>query len=194
MELSVREAAVLTGRSPRTLRAQLARGEVPGVKRGGRWVVDRRHLPLTDDQRTRLERRAQGVRRQVDAALPSRVATTRSAKERSLADLEAFRLTLELHQGLLEDEALPDRERLTAMTHDTLLALGEAFHEFDRETKQQAVRRARARLAQLVATLLIEHGVPPSAVAVGWLRRLEHEVLPVVAGFARFVDQLGRRK
>ncbi len=51
MDLSVREAALLTGRSPRTLRAQLARGEMPGVKRNGRWVLDRRNLPLTDDQR-----------------------------------------------------------------------------------------------------------------------------------------------
>lgn len=58
MELSVREAAVLTGRPPRTLRAQLARGEMPGVKRNGRWVVDRRHLPLTEDQRRRLEHKS----------------------------------------------------------------------------------------------------------------------------------------
>ena len=76
MELSVREAATLMGRSPRTVRAQLARGELPGVKRGGRWRVQRRHLPLTEDQRRALQTKADGIRQLVDDALPGRTATT----------------------------------------------------------------------------------------------------------------------
>ena len=118
MELSVREAALLTGRSARTLRAQLARGEVPGVKRNGRWVLERRSLPLTDDQRRRLERKADGIRRQVERVLPSRTATTLGDSRRSLADLEVFRLTLDLHRDLSADDKLPqaDRERWSRYT------------------------------------------------------------------------------
>ena len=35
MKLSVQEAATLLGRSPRTIRAQLKRGDLPGEKRNG---------------------------------------------------------------------------------------------------------------------------------------------------------------
>ena len=51
MELTVREAAALMGRSARPVRAQVARGELPGVKRGGRWLIPRKALPLTEAQR-----------------------------------------------------------------------------------------------------------------------------------------------
>lgn len=194
MELSVREAAVLSGRSPRTLRAQLARGELPGVKRGGRWVVDRRHLPLTENQRRQLEQKTREVRRQVDRALPSRAAGFRGSRERSLADLDAFRLTLELHRDLQADESLAESKKLARFTHSALLALAETFHEFDHEAKRRSVQRARARLAHLAAALMINHGLPPAEIAFPWLRRLEQEVLPAVAGLARFVDQLGRKR
>lgn len=141
MELSVREAAVLTGRPSRTLRAQLARGELPGVKRNGRWVVDRRHLPLTDDQRRRLEHKAGKIRRRVDALLPSRTAAGRGDRRRSLADLDIFRLTLELHSDLVATDQLKERESLLRLSHDALLALAETFHEFNRDAKRQAVQR-----------------------------------------------------
>lgn len=194
MELSVREAAVLTGRPSRTLRAQLARGELPGVKRNGRWVVDRRHLPLTEDQRRRLEHKAGKIRRQVDEVLPSRLAASRGDRQRSLVDLEVFRLTLDLHRDLLADKQLTNRERLLCLSHDAVLALAETFHEFDREAKLQAVHRARACLAHLAAELLIDHGLPPSEPAFRWLHRLERDILPAVAGLARFIDRLGRRR
>ena len=122
------------------------------------------------------------------------MASRHGERERSLADLDAFRITLELHRGLLADEALPERDQLASLTHDALLALAETFHEFDREAKRRAVQRARAQLSHLAAQLLIEHGLPPKEPAFDWLRRVEHEVLPTVAGLARFIDGLGRRK
>ena len=196
MELTVREAAVLTGCNPRTLRARLARGEMPGVKRNGRWILDRRSLPLTDDQRRRLERKSDGIRRAVDRVLPSRTAETRGDRRRSLADLDVFRLTLDLHRELVNDERLPtaQRRQLGRLSRSALLALAETFHEFNREAKRLAVRRARAALARLAAVLLVEHGLPPADPASELLRRVEHEVLPAVAGLARFIDGLGRSR
>ena len=196
MELSVREAAQLTGRSPRTLRAQLARGEVPGVKRHGRWVLERRHLPLTEAQRRRLSQRADDIRRKVEDVLPSRAAGRRGDRARSLADLDAFRLTLDLHNGLKADDHLPPelRDRLTALTGDALVALAEAFHEYHRDAKRLSVQRARSALAHLAAVLLIEHGRPPPEPAVAWFRRAEQEVLPAEAGLARFIDRLRKRR
>ena len=74
MELSAREVATILGVSPRTIRARMARGELPGSKRHGRWWVDRRHLPLTEQQRRNLQGKAESVRRAVEGALPSRLA------------------------------------------------------------------------------------------------------------------------
>jgi len=48
MELNIREAAALTGRRARTLRGQVARGEIPARRKGSRWVLDSRALPLTE--------------------------------------------------------------------------------------------------------------------------------------------------
>jgi excisionase family DNA binding protein len=96
MKLSIREAATLLGRSPRTLRAQLARGEIPGVKKGGRWTLDRRDLPLTESQRRALQGKADSLREAVEDALPSRVADRAGKRAKSLADLEVFRLVATL--------------------------------------------------------------------------------------------------
>ncbi len=41
MHLSIREAATLLEKSPRAFRAQVARGDLPAVKRNGRWRIDR---------------------------------------------------------------------------------------------------------------------------------------------------------
>ena len=95
MDLSVREAATLMGRSPRTVRSQLARGELRGVKRGGGWWVDRMHLPLTEAQREALLNKADGVRDAVEDALATRTGR-RSGRFHSVADLDAFRLGAEV--------------------------------------------------------------------------------------------------
>ncbi len=91
MELTIREAATLTGRKARTLRAQLARGELSGVKRDGVWRIQRRSLPLTDKQRRDLQAKADNVRRLVEDVLASRTTTTSADRQRPLADLDVSR-------------------------------------------------------------------------------------------------------
>ncbi len=105
MELTIREAAALTGRSSRTLRAQLARGDLPGVKRNGRWCIDRRHLPLTETQRRSLQAKAESLRKAVDEALPSRMAKTLDHRAKSIVDLDAFRLGANLLAEIRSAEA-----------------------------------------------------------------------------------------
>lgn len=61
MQLSLREAVTLLGRSPRTLRAQVARGEIQGEKKNGRWTVSRWALPMTEAQRRTLLARAEEI-------------------------------------------------------------------------------------------------------------------------------------
>ncbi len=71
-----------------------------------------------------------------------------------------------------------------------LLAVAEAAQHFDRQLKLEAIHRARARLAQATAMLLLEAGIPPREPVFGWVATLETEVIPAVAGFARWAAKL----
>lgn len=198
MELSSREVATLLGCSPRTVRARMARGDLPAVKRGGRWWVDRRRLPLDEPQRRRLAGKADALRQAVEAALPSRLARTTGQHGRSVADLEAFRrgaqLLAEVRAG--GQDALPQGavSRLTGLLEESLAALAEAVHHFDRERKLEALHRARTGLARAVAVCLIETGIPPPEPILSWVSTLELEVIPALAGFARWAEGLGGRR
>ena len=198
MELSVREAAALLDCSPRTLRSQLQRGEIKGVKRNGRWRVDRRSLRLNDDQRRRLQERADSVRQAVEDVLPSRLASSAGQKSRSVVDLDAFRRGAEVLREVrgAGGDVLPEasRERAAAQLEEALLALAEAAQQFDRGTKLEAIGRCRAGIARAAAVLLIEAGVPAADPVHGWAQALEGEVLPVVAGFARWAEGLKEPK
>lgn len=198
MDLSVREAAALMGRSPRTVRGQLARGDLPGRKRNGRWQVDRRHLPLNEDQRAALCGKAQRIRRAVETALPSRLAPTADHRYRSIADLDAFRRGTEILTEIRQatDDVVPAavREPVEQLVDEGLLALAEAVQQFDREVKLEALKRTRAALARAVARLLVGCGIPPAEPARSWVVALEAEVVPAVAGFARWADNLGRSR
>lgn len=194
MKLSARETATVLGRKLRTVRGQLARGELPGVKRDGRWVVNRDDLPLTESQRRSLQAKAGRVRRAVEDALPSRLARARGDRSRSLADLDVFRLGAELLSEVRADgDSLgePRRNQVVEKLESGLLAVAEAAYQYDRELKLAALNQARADLAQAGAALLIEAGLEPEDPVGRWVSVLEGEVLPAVAGFARWADGLG---
>jgi len=197
MELSVREAATLLGQSPRTLRARLARGDLAGRKLGGRWRIDRRELPLTEAQRRALETRAEELRRTVEAALPTSLRRSAERKHRRIEDLDAFRLAhgllLQLRDGAPEPAVSPARRRAARYVEAALLALAECVHRYDAESKLAAVRVARSRLARAAGVLLVEADVPPAEPVAGWVQTMETEVLPAVAGLARWAESLARR-
>jgi hypothetical protein len=197
MDLSAREAATLLGRNPRTVRGQLARGELPGIKQDGRWVLRREDLPLTDSQRRALQAKAGRVRRAVENALPSRMARRQGDRSRSLADLDAFRLGAELLAEVRAHGNAVDggrRAQVAEMLESGLLAVAEAAYQYDRDLKLAALNRARGDLSRAGAALLLEAGVLPGEPVASWVAALEREVLPAVAGFARWADGLGRAR
>ncbi len=196
MKLTVRESATLLGRSARAVRAQLARGDLKGVKRDGLWRIDRSDLPLTDAQRRSLQAKADRVRQAVEDALPSRMASAAGRRSRSLADMKAFRSGARLlgeirgvEPAVLEDAA---KAEVCRLLERALLKLAEAEQHFDRELKLAAVNEARAALARGTGRLLLAAGIPPAEPVFGWVTALEGEVMPAVAGFARWVDRLER--
>lgn len=197
MKLSARETATLLNRNLRTVRGQLARGELPGVKKNGRWVVTRKDLPLTEAQRRSLQTKANRIRRTVEGVLPSRRARNHGDRSRSLADLDAFRLGAEL---LFEIRAsgnvlpLSLRDKVQGVLEEGLLEIADAAFQYDREIKLAALNRARAALARVIATLLLTAGDPLKEPVEGWVTALEEEVLPAVAGFARWTDGLEKAR
>ena len=194
MELSVREAATLLECSPRTLRARLARGDLPGKKRGGRWKVHRRDLPLTETQRRRLQGKAERVRGAVEDVLPSRLASSSGERRRSLVDLDAFRFGAALLRKIQAANAEPlegtRRERAVAHLEEALLAISEAAQCFNRSAKLDAIERGRSGFARALALLLLDAEPPLDDPLHGWVQSLETEVLPSVAGFARWAERL----
>lgn len=173
MELTVREVAALLGRSPRTVRAQVARGDIPAVKRGGQWRVARRSLPLTEAQRAALQTKADAIRQAVDDALPSRLARTAGDRRRSVADLDGFRLGVALLRTVrgAEPDTVPEalRQRVTQDLEEALVALAVAVHIYDRDAKLAAIRRARELLGGVVGRLLVASDPPLAEPVADWL-------------------------
>ncbi len=199
MKLSVQEAATLLERSPRTVRHQLASGELPGHKRGGQWRIERRDLPLTEAQRAALQGRADRIRQTVEDALPSRMARSRGQRTRSIADLDAFRrgaaVLVDIRGASGHDSGdEPARERAAALLEQALLDLAEGVQLYDRQLKLAALNRSRAALARSAACLLLEAPIPPADPVFGWVSSIESEVIPAVAGFARWAERLGDKR
>jgi excisionase family DNA binding protein len=196
MELTVREVATLLGRSARTVRAQVARGDIPATKRGGQWVVQRRSLPLTDAQRTALQAKADSIRHAVDEALPSRMARAHADRRRSVADLDAFRLGADLLRRVRTEGTStlePRLERLICAELEAgLLALAVAVHLYEPAAKLAQLHRVRLLWGRVVGRLLLASPVSTPAPVAEWLLCLECEVLPAVSGFARWADRLDR--
>jgi len=190
MELTLTEAASLMGLSARTLRARAARGDIPARKRAGAWRFDRRDLPLTEAQRAGLQARADAIRGAVEDALPSRLAAHTSDRRRSLADLDAFRAALRVHQAIHAAEPTAARTRTLMLLEQSLDELAEATLVYARLSKLAALDRCRASLGRAIAALLVEAGIPPAEPEHGWLLVLEQEVAPAVAGLARWASKL----
>ncbi len=198
MELSLREAATLIGRSSRTLRAQLSRGEIVGTKRNGHWTVDRHALPMTDSQRLALQSRADAVRDAVESALPSRLAERPGQRRKSVADLDAFRHAKEawiaLRQGVPGEELSPSILRAGRLLERGLLSLAEATHAFDVPSKRRVLRRARSLISRAVGHLLLSMpSIPPEPLR-SIVVRIETEVLPAIGGLLRWTERLERRR
>ncbi|MBK8979838.1 MAG: helix-turn-helix domain-containing protein [Planctomycetes bacterium] len=197
MEITIREAADLTGRSARAIRDQIAAGRLPARKQGHGWRVRVEHLPLTDAQRGHARARAQQAHAIIDELSPSRGTTTRDTRRRSVADLDAFRVARESVDLLRHwAAALTAPHALTEVLHlaDAAIGdLGEGIHEFDRQARSARFARARCDLARAVALLHV-CGATDEPPAFRAAERIEQEVLPLVGGLLRWTARGGDRR
>lgn len=172
--VSLHDAATLLQVSPRTLRARLARGDLPGKKHNGAWLIDRDHLPMTETQRHTLRERADDVRGVVERAI------ARRQPSHTVEDNEPFRIG----RALLP--ALAGRPEALVLLHGALRALVRAHHEFDRGPKVTELRAARSQSADAVALLLLDTDEATRGVG----RQVEDELLPRIGGLIRWAEGL----
>ncbi|MBL8693115.1 MAG: hypothetical protein JNJ88_03380 [Planctomycetes bacterium] len=194
MEITLREAAVLLSRSERTLRAQVSRGELEGRKVHGRWILERRSLPLTDAQRAALDARANAIRDTVERALPARAAISAGDRRRTVLDLDAFRAGSRVLRAMRETTNVAEGS-LAASARSlrrALLSMARATHAYDAPTKLKDLRRARAALSVATAQLWIEAGDPPADPQLRFAIEIETHVLPRLRGLLRWAERASR--
>ena len=105
-------------------------------------------------------------------------------------DLDAFRIA----QAVLRSMGTSGEERARVAIESALAAIVEGFYEFGDEPRIAALRRARAELARAVAMLLSGADLPPAEPTLGWVDRLEQEVLPMVGGMIRAAERGPQRR
>ena len=187
MDLSVKEAAALLDLRPRTIRARLARGELPGKKKNGHWVIAQRDLPLTDGQRQSLNARADQLRQALDDALPSRVATTPNDRRKRLSDLNVIRLIQEarrcLETELISPASSTNAHRAARILDEALVAVSQGISHFDMRLRMDAFLRARSSLGIAVG-LLSMAGSDGRTTDV-----LELQAIPALGGLMRWNER-----
>jgi len=188
MDLSIREAATLLGISPRAVRARITRGDLPGVKRGGRWTLPRESLPLTEPQRRDLQARADEMHAIVEQVAPSRRARTRDRRAWSLLDLKAFRVGAGV-LAALQASANPAHHRAAEMLEVGLLAMAEGCYRYQTARKVEAWGRARDAFSQTAARIALAADEPLDEPALGWLQAIEGELLSALVGLVRRVER-----
>lgn len=193
MQVSLREAATLLRRPVRTLRGQIARGEIRATKVQGRWQVDVADLPMTEDRQQRFEDRVQHIEAAVDAAIPAQLRTARQKPHRSVVDLIPFREGLQVLPEL--DKLEPQTSsRSRALLDRALLDLAEAAQDISYEQRALTLRRARASFGRLVGLLhMVATTNETNNVAPELITRLETTILPSLGGLLRWTEARAAR-
>lgn len=189
MELTVTEAATLLGRSRRTVRAQLVRGELKGRKRGGQWRIRKADLPETAAEIAESQDRVGALRDALEDGIPRAVKKKIGAIP--LHDLDVFALgrSVLFEMRAAELDGLADARASLA---DALRALAAGHHRFDRDAKLEALRRARDGVSETITRLLLLDGATDTIAP--WVVRLEAEALPRLAGLIRWAERLKPRR
>lgn len=179
MKLTVKEAAAVLSRSERTVRAQLARGELFGSKVNGAWIIDSAELPLTEAQRERTLDRVARAHGLVERALPKRARRVLRDGGRSMRDFDPFRVAVEL---LSEARTRAELTSVAASLEAGLLQLGHAAHEYLSSARLDALRAARRHWCCAAA-------IAWSLEAESLAQRIERELVGSLGGILRYTER-----
>lgn len=127
MRLTVKDAATRLGCSPRAVRAGLKAGRIKGYKRGGRWVVPRRNLPMTEAQSRATELTIDDLHDAVDEAVPAHIKAQLGAS--GVASLRAFEHTRQVLAAVDTEQGAVELDPLRGGLREALRAIAEGHHQ-----------------------------------------------------------------
>lgn len=183
MQLTIEQAAVKLGKSPRQIRYLIRQGELPASKQGNMWFIDGAALALAPEQQELESRKVENLRAAVEDAL----APGRPARRRySLRDLKAFQLALPIYREATS--ALGPEHAACAALRRGFEQLARGCHRFQHADKAAAYREARDAFSQAACELALAD--LPAAQAL--LDPLEQELMAAVVGLLRRTEDRRR--
>lgn len=193
MKLTVKEAAALLGKPPRTVRHLAQRGKLPAERVGGRWVFDRDALVQADPDQAaaragEVQRLADHVQAAVQAVTPP--GPTRRRDFYSVRDVGAFKVA----SAVLAQVQAADDPLLAGAAdalRDTLHRLADGFHQYQPELKVARLIDARAACCAAIAELLHAATHRDRPAALPWADELEREALGSLRGLLRRAERRG---
>jgi len=150
MQLTIEQAAVKLGKSPRQIRYLIRQGELPASKQGNMWFIDDAALARAPEQQELESRKVENLRAAVEDAL----APGRPARRRySLRDLKAFQLALPIYREATS--ALGPEHAACAALRRGFEQLARGCHRFQHVDKAAAYREARDAFSQAACELAL---------------------------------------
>ncbi len=185
MDLSLSEAARLLGKSERQVRYLIREGKLKARKDGGRWIVRREDLPLSQGQeRAAKQKRQRAARMAAEILGPD---GEDAKKKYSIRNLRAYREGSEIYRQLTAD-AGAEHAATTGM-RESLMLLACGYHEFEAETKADYYARARQEASRATMALLLDDEEAHREK----VERLESGFLPALGGLVHQAEKRGRR-
>ncbi len=199
MELTLKEAATVLGKSPRQIRYLIKAGRLPGKKQGSQWRIASDDLPLTDAQRASLADRLEAARAAFEKGVaPVARATAgdqgsrgkgKGKKSYSVNDLLVFQAGEAIYRELARDlgEDTPAARNL----FNALAMVARGCHSYNSSDKASRFIEAREMAATTVVDLLLREAPDsPSRALAG---RIEDEVIPKIAGLISSNEKRSKR-
>ncbi|MBF0138170.1 MAG: hypothetical protein HQL65_18205 [Magnetococcales bacterium] len=219
MDISLSEAAIILGKTPRQVRYLIKTGVLAAHKENGCWVIANVDLPLTDAQRQAMARRAETAQHamaeatapllkvaspeseateKVKAASPEPETTEKAPtegdkgkKNYSVTDLRAFTLGAEIYRAMENHLGRENPARECLFTALKMLCRG--CHAFQPAQKETRFTEARESAADAVAFLFLE-GDAHDAQRTALAKRIETELIPKLAALAASQEKRNRLK
>lgn len=216
MDLSVHEAAGFLGITSRTLRRQIARGELPARKVGSAFVLKLQDLPMSEPQRLKAAQSLLKLHQTVEDALAlptqaasapvsSQLRTTPAASANRGYSLKTSALWEGAVQGISALEhglaSLPDRSEGLQVAHHALLqgleSLAVGLYTYETRRKREQLEQTRAYFSRGLARLLLCRARYQAAgtleaaegrLVISTVETLEATVMPFLSGLLRSLD------
>jgi hypothetical protein len=195
VELSIREAAAVLGKSERMVRHLASTGRIAARRDGKRWFIDGDKLgAVADAQRDQVEVVRERVNRTLDRAAPAPSGTAEKRAFYSARDLDAHRsaaaaIVAVTKLGAAHPEARAALDAPTSALRAFLRALTDGCHQFHPQSKIDRFIRARSLLAEAIADLVCFNLLQAEPDVTSLVDGLERDTLGAMRGLLRRAEK-----